>query len=308
VSVERFRIPVDDGCELAAVIAWPRDPVAFLIAVPVVGGTAGQQLAFWRHVVHGGVAVGSFTYRGHRGSDGTFTFADTFADTATATEVLRARAADHGLPLHMLGGSYATLPLLGNLAIHPEWGVRSFVAVSGFPLTTDFLEPMGDFFARYARAHGHGRTAADLARMARAMPEALDLTAFKRRFLEHFHERLPNVTITLDRFEALEFRRADLVGEIQSFGDGPLNPDADLTTAVPSLWIYGRDDNIMALHDDASRRDYRRRVRLVAPDAELCEADIDHWTRGPGHTHALDRAVTFILKHSRPGAPEPVLP
>ena len=57
VSVERFRIPVDDGCELAAVIAWPRDPVAFLIAVPVVGGTGGQQVALWRHVAHGGVAV-----------------------------------------------------------------------------------------------------------------------------------------------------------------------------------------------------------------------------------------------------------
>ena len=208
----------------------------------------------------------------------------------------------------MLGASYATLPLLGNLATHPEWGVRSFVAVSGFPLMMDFLEPMGDLFARYAREHGHGRTAADLARMARATPEALDLTAFKRRFLEHFHERLPNVTITLDRFEVLEFRRADLIGEIQSFGHSPLSPDVDLTTAVPSLWIYGRDDNILALHNDASRRDFRRRVRLVAPDAELCEADIDHWTHGPGHTHALARAVTFILEHSRPGTPEPALP
>ena len=297
MQIERLGIPVSGGLRLEGVVAWPARPKALAIAVPLVGGTATQQIRLFRTLLRGGTGLASFTFRGHPRSEGTFSFAATLTDTAEAVERVMARAAERGVPVHLLGASYATIPLVLAVSRHAEWAIRSFVAVSGFPGLEDLLALFGPFLAGYARITGRGTTPEDLVRAVAADAAALDQALFRAALRDYLAHRFPSISVSSERFEVLEYRRVNLVNEVLAYGHFLLEARRGASTDLPSLWIYARGDDVLDLAGEEARERYRRRVLSVAPKAVFYEADVDHWANGPDHDLVLARTAAFIREH-----------
>lgn len=307
MDVERFQFRVGDGCRLEGVVATPREVRAFAVAVPLIGGTGPQQVALFRSLVRSGVQVASFSYRGHRASEGTFWFGTTVTDTVAAVEALTRRVARPDLPFHMLASSYGTVPMLLSLGRHAEWDVSSFVAVSGFPDPSDLLVLFRGFLSDYVQASGAAIDEEDLERRVAADGAALKEAAFRRMLREYLAARFPSVRVTAERFEVLEYRRVNLVHSLLEYRNFFGQDLSGLRLECPSLWVYARHDDVLGLEDAADHRRYRRRVLKVAPRATFYEAEMDHWGRGPGREAVTARMADFLIRQpsSRGGKKDP---
>jgi hypothetical protein len=211
-------------------------------------------------------------------------------------ETVMARALDRGLPVHLLGASYATIPLMLNLSAHPEWPVRSFVAVSGFPSIEDLLGLFDRFLSHYARTSGQGETSGDLVQSVAADPASLNQGFFRAMLREYLADRFPSISVSVERFEVLEYSRVNLIDELRLYSRLISQNGEDLRTDRPSLWIYARGDTVLELTDERARERYCQRVLRVAPGAVFCEADVDHWARGPDRDLIADRVAGFLLR------------
>jgi len=287
-AFEECEIPTEGSDRLHAKLLFPKPPIfpkRFVLAPPLVGGSAAQALIIFRNLAKRGCILASFEYRGHPRSTGVFDLDKTVVDTRYALHWAADYAREHGLPLHAFAMCYAFVPLAANFAAGLD-GCRlwSLATISGL-FRMDQIVHITDFAPLISKHLGREL---DVAALIEALEEdTLDWNgqAFRAALCDFLRHLFPTQSVSQDHFEEIQFDRIDMRSMLlqlthRHYLDGTLVPPE-----VPCHVVYGRHDTVMGLDSPEGREAYRRRVRALAPHAVFHELEIDHFGLG------LERAL-----------------
>lgn len=281
-------IPCPTGERLHALLMSPAHiPAERLVyLVPLVGSGASQQILMFKGMVKRGAALLSFEYRGHGRSTGTFSVEKSLEDSLTVYAWARAYAQEQELPLHVLSNCYGTLAMLSWFrGAAPEPAPATLSAISGL-INMHQIIRAEDFLACYARLDG-GSPASVASFLETVAAGVVDVEgeAYRRALMVYLQGLFPELKVTMDVFEQLEFRRADMQDTLRQFFTMEPLGNIAVPAEIPSLFYYGLRDEIMGLDVPGTRQQYEQLLSTLVPHAEVRSADVDHFGRG------LDRDV-----------------
>lgn len=292
-----FQIPTESPDTLQVKMMYPLgERRRLVLIVPLVGSTASQQLIVFRTLTRCGSTLASFAYRGHGSSSGQFDLSKTLVDTQYALQWAVEYASQNSLPLHVIATCFGTIPLLAQFTPrNKRWRPRSVNAVSGLFKINHILrfDTFGPYFAKYSSS---APSSFDCL-ISDVRDGRLDLNddAFRNAMREYLQALFPELAITRDSFEELEYSRVDAASTLFQFHKADYLKCVNVPADIPCHFFFGRRDDVLGLMGSNERADYRRQILGMIPHAVLHEIDIDHFGRGPDH-HPMGDELTRIFE------------
>jgi hypothetical protein len=251
-------------------------------------------------LTRGGSALLSFEYEGHGRSDGTFSIKKTLEDAEAVLRWACEHAAKEHLPLHVITTCYSAIPMLSCFRNGSHrFGFRSLSGVASL-FDLDQIIKVDRFLLHYFRDDRDGViSTSEFVQRVRSGVIDRDGGMFRNAVKDFLKGLFPELNITRDSFEELQFRRADILETLEQISqmrplDGIRIPDN-----IPCLFLYGVRDVLMGLDTPAGRSRYESRVRSIAPHARIHSVDADHYGRGPDHEAIIHELHGFLEKHDR---------
>jgi len=298
--IQRIEIPCATGDLLEAVLMLPsRDvPRRLVYIVPLVGAGASQQILRFKSMTKRGAALLSFDYRGHGLSSGAFSMRKSLEDSLTVYHWAQNYASDNGLPLHALATCYGSLVML-------SWfqGGNSVLAAKTLGSVSSLLDlhsiiRVDDFFPYYEKNGGplFSGGAQFIEEMQRGTIDVHG-KAFRFALRDYLISLFPELRVTPDAFEDLEYSRADIQDTLIQFSTMTPLEGAVVPGKIPSLFFFGLHDTLMKLDSTEGRQNHESRIRTLAPHAEIRAAAIDHFGRGQDHDSIIQQLCDFHEEH-----------
>ena len=297
---EKVLIPGPGAEQLDGILMNPlHTPARRLVyIVPLMGSGAAQQILRFKSFAKRGSAILSFQYRGHGDSSGSFSVKKSLEDAMAVLRWAEAYATARRIPLHVHATCYGHLAMLSwyRDGRHSR-SISSLSAVSGL-LELDDVVKAQDFLGHYALCRGESLLTADafIARMEQGM---IDLAgdAYRNALRDYLQGLFPDLTITRDSFEELQYDRVDMPDLVREFFR--LRPLAGVRVPdhMPYLLFFGRSDHLLGLDRPEGRNAYITRIRALVPHAQIREMSVDHFGQGGDRETILRQLADFFEAH-----------
>jgi pimeloyl-ACP methyl ester carboxylesterase len=258
-------------------VEWMRSrsrlPKGLVIAPPLIGGHALQQLRMLRPLVRRRLDLLSFSYAGHGASEGDFSLRATIDNSLAALDLATTVGRFHRIPLFGAASCFAAVPMLH--AIHQRGEpLEKLVLINALPHLR--YEKMAYEFYRYWRRHRRwGFTKSGLKAALRAYRDEL----------------LPRVNHGHKAFGILSRQRIhwpsvfrDMVA-YRKLSAHPLR-------ATQVLCIYGRHDRLLPHAGFSDWSGYEAHIRRICPGAVFRRMTGDHFFTGPKIRRKVIEAVS----------------
>lgn len=297
---DRLCITQGRGESLSAVLMRPpRGEIKRLLyIVPLAGSGASQQILRFRTLTRGGSALLSFEYRGHGSSTGTFSIEKSLEDAETVLLWARDHASKEALPLHAVSTCYSTIPMLACFRKERNlFGLRSLSAVAGL-FSLDTIIRIEGFLERFFRdERDKAVSPLDFIGGVRRGIIDPDGDLFRDAVKNYLQGLFPELHITRDAFEELQYSRVDIVAAMEQISQIRPLAGVRIPENMPSLFFYGLRDALMGHDTPGGRARYEARIRSIAPHADIRAVDIDHFGRGPDHDAMGHEMNRFFEQH-----------
>jgi len=298
--IQRIKIPCPTGDLLEAVLMLPsRDvPRRLVYIVPLVGAGASQQILRFKSMTKRGAALLSFDYRGHGMSSGAFSMRKSLEDSLTVYHWAQNYASVHGLPLHALATCYGSLVMLSWFQDGDgAQAAKTLGSVSSL-LDLHSIIRVDEFIPYYEKNGGpaFSRAGQLIEEMKRGTVD-IHGKVFRLALRDYLKSLFPELRVTPDAFEDLEYSRADIQDTIIQFSTMTPLEGAVVPAKIPGLFFFGLHDTLMKLDSPEGRKNHESRIKKLAPHAEIRAAAIDHFGRGPDHDSIIQQLCDFHEEH-----------
>ncbi len=289
---EEHHIPTEGGDLLHAKLMLPKPPTfpkRLVVIPPLIGAGASQPLVIFRNLTRRGAILLSFEYRGHPRSTGIFELDKTITDTRYALVWAENYATERGLPLHGFATCYGVIALAAQFTDKtrppPIW---SFNAISGL-FRLDQILRFEDFAPIFSSHLDRELTTAAL--LQGIADDAFDWNgdAFRLALREYLKGLFPELRVEHDYFEELRYEHVDIPRTLLQLSRARYLDGLAVPPDVPCNFFFGRNDDVLSLHTREGRKAYQEHVLSLIPHAQLYEAEIDHFGRGPDHDPVIDK-------------------
>lgn len=266
-------------------VEWMRSrgpsPKGMVIAPPLIGGHALQQIRLLRPLVRRHLDLFSYNYAGHGGSKGAFSLRAAVDNSFTALDLAMVQSHKEGLPLYGLASCFAALPLLQTVQQLGE-PLAKIVLINALPNL--HWEKMAVEFYRYWRNRRHWR------------PTIRNLKTAMKAYRD---ELLPNVSHERKAFGILSRHRvqwSQAMRDLIAFRQ----PKAAPLMSTPVLCVYGLQDSFLRQFGFSSWDGYEFQIRSLCPQVRFVSMDGDHFFMGERIRRRLIETVgRFLVQGSR---------
>ncbi len=302
--VEKFFVPCREDEHLHAVLFLPPSgkPERLIFVVPLVGSRASQQIINFRSFVRRHSALLSFEYRGHGLSSGTFNMEKSREDTIVMLQWAIDYARGHGIPLHAMSTCYSTLSLLSCFREGAgDHGITTIGAISGLVDTRRILSYQG--FAGFYEMHTD-QPPLDAGEFFQSLEEGVidhGSASFRQALCMYMRDLFPELRITHDSFEELQYSRVDHIATLRQFHTFDPLKGIRVPEEVPCLFYYGVNDDLMELTTPEGRARYTSQIKALVPQAEIRWGNFDHFGRGADRDRVLQRFCDFFEMNEHTG-------
>jgi hypothetical protein len=295
---EKVGITSAVGERLEALLMMPAHggPKRLVYIVPLMGSGAVQQILRFKSFSKRGSAILSFEYRGHGRSSGTFSLEKSLEDSKTVLQWAQEYAESKNIPLHVHATCYGNMAMLSWFKEgqqHPR-GVKTLSAVSGI-LELNHIIKLEDFLSYYAHCNGTVfPSAAEFIADVEQGTIDVDGGHYRNALRDYLQGLFPELHVTPDAFEELEYRRVDMREMVKQFYR--LRPSAGIEVPddIPCLFFYGVNDGLLGLNRPEGRKAYEARLRAAVPRAEIRGAAVDHFGRGEDRDRILNQLCDYF--------------
>ncbi len=294
---EKVGITSAAGERLEALLMLPAHggPKRLVYIVPLMGSGAVQQILRFKSFSKRGSAILSFEYRGHGRSSGTFSLEKSLEDSKTVLQWAQEYAESKNIPLHVHGTCYGNMAMLSwfKEGRHPR-GVKTLSAVSGI-LELNHIIKLEDFLSYYARCNGTiFPSAAEFITNVEQGTIDVDGGHYRNALRDYLQGLFPELHVTRDAFEELEYRRVDMRELVKQFYRLKPSAGVEVPDDIPCLFFYGVNDGLLGLNRPEGRRTYESRLRAVVPRAEIRSVAVDHFGRGEDHDRIINQLCDYF--------------
>jgi pimeloyl-ACP methyl ester carboxylesterase len=234
---------------------------AMVIAPPLIGGHALQQLRLLRPLVRRGLDIFSFSYAGHGASNGSFSIQASVDNSMAVLDLAAGFSRSRMVPLYGIASCYAAMPLLHAIQQHGE-PLEKLVLINALPYFQ--WERVVMEFYRYWRHHQRWHLTPG------GLMAALE--AYRKDLLPHvIHHR--QAFGILSRQRVHWFR---MVRDMFTYHQFKLQPLKN--TSV--MCVYGRHDRLLRHVGFTDWDGYEALIKRICPAAEFRRFDGDHFLAG----------------------------
>ena len=262
-------------------VEWMRShgssPQGLVIAPPLIGGHALQQLRLLRHLVRRRLDLISYNFSGHGASKGAFSIQDSVENSLVALDMAVGQSRKEGLPLYGIASCFAAIPMLQTVYQRSE-PLSKMVLINALPNLQ--WEMMAVEFYRYWRK----------SRQWRPTPGSL-----KSAIQSYRDELLPYVSHERKAFGILSHQRIRwlrLLRDMFAFRQLDAQP---LLPSTPVLCIYGRQDRILKQIGFSDWGEYEDLIKSICPRTRFLRIDGDHFLVGGSIRQRLMETVRRFL-------------
>ncbi len=258
-----------------------RMPRGLVVAPPLIGGHALQQLRLLRPLVRRHLDPLSFSYAGHGASQGVFSVQASIENCLSAIDLATTMCRTQKIPLYGVASCFAAMPMLHALSQRGE-PLKRLVLINALPHLP--WEKMVFDFYRFWRLHRQWRLT------PRGLKEALK--AYRR-------ELLPHVTHSRQAFGILSRQRVHwsrIFSDLFAYRRCQVQP----LHATPVLCVYGRKDLLLQQIGFSDWDGYEMLMKQICPRAEFQRIDGDHFLAGAEVRGRLIETVVTFLSSSVP--------
>lgn len=273
-----------------------------ILIPPLVGASAIQQILYCKHFLKPGHAnkLMSYDYSGHNRSPlGTmFSLSVSIEETREAILYAISESQKEGLPLHIMGTCYSTIPILISLQ-QLEWpeAVSSLTIYNGLTRMDKILTPE-NFLPFLAQENLNFKNAAELLSFLRnqadntAQNSHEGIISAMIKFLTYKFPELTGV-ISSESFGELCYSRSEIIKTLIEFIEfGKL--DIHVPETLACYFVFGKEDRILNLDNTEGENFNINEIMQLAPGAIIRGFKVDHYGKGEGHTDSLESIYQFV--------------
>jgi pimeloyl-ACP methyl ester carboxylesterase len=246
-------------------IEWMRSrgpsPRGIVLAPPLIGGHAIQQLRLLRPLVRRHLDLFSYNYAGHGASTGSFSLQAAVNNSFAALDLVLGLNRKDRLPLYGIASCFAAMPMFQSVHQRGE-PLSKIVLINALPNLR--WEIMAMKFFIYWRQSRQWR------------PSLKSLKAAIRSYRD---ELLPNVYHKRHAFGILSRHRIQwpkIMKDLITFR----KLDAKPLRSTPVLCIYGRQDRFLKQIGFTHWGGYETLIESICPRARFLRVDGDHFLMG----------------------------
>lgn len=248
-----------------------------VIAPPLIGGHALQQLRLLRPLVRRHLDLFSFSYAGHGASSGAFSLHASIDNCLSALDLAATFCRDRKIPLYGVASCFGAMPLLHAIRQRGE-PLNKLVLINALPHVP--WEKMVFDFYRFWRHHRRWQLSPQGVKAA--------LKAYRRELLPHVTHGSQAFGI-LSRQRVHWFRTVRDLFAYRHFQEQPLR-------ATPVMCVYGRQDRLLQQMGFKDWAGYETLIQKICPGAEFQGIDGDHFLSGAKvRTRLIDTVVNFLF-------------
>lgn len=277
MSTRRYQY-VERGSENG--VEWMRSrgpsPRGMVIAPPLIGGHAIQQLRLLRPLVRRQLDLFSYNYAGHGASKGAFSLQAAVNNSFAALDLALGLSHKASIPLYGIASCFAAMPMFQTVQQRGE-PLSKIVLINALPNLR--WEMMAVEFYRYWRQSQQWR------------PTYTNLKAALRSYRD---ELLPNVPHERRAFGILPRHRIQwpkMIRDLITFR----NLDAKPLRSTPVLCIYGRQDRFLKQIGFPHWGGYEALIESICPRAHFLRVDGGHFLMGNKVRQRLMESVRRFL-------------
>ncbi|MGD9369013.1 MAG: hypothetical protein PVH87_25130 [Desulfobacteraceae bacterium] len=247
-----------------------------VIAPPLIGGHAIQQLRLLRPLVKSNLDLISFSYAGHGGSRGAFSLKAALDNSLTALDLAISQSRREGLPLFGFASCFAAIPLLHAVQQRNE-PLAKMVLINALPHLR--WEKMVFDFYRYWRKSRHWQPS---------------LQGLKTALQTYRDDLLPNVRHRHQAFGILSRQRVRWPRMMRDlFTLRKL--DAKPIRSTPVLCIYGQHDRMLQHVGFSDWAGYEALIEQICPRTQFWRINSDHFITGSKiRRQLIERVIRFF--------------
>ncbi len=255
-------------------------PRGLVIAPPLIGGHALQQLRILRPLVRRNFDLLSFSYSGHGDSEGTFSIQASMVNSEIALDLAMSQSQKEGLPLYGIASCFSAIPMLHSVHQRGE-PMAKIVLINAMPNL--HWEKMVFHFLRYWRRNRQG---------------GLSFSSLGAAVRAYRDELLPNVSHAPQGFGILSRHRiqwSQMLQDLIAYRQWSTKPIA----LTPVLCVYGRQDRLLPQIGVADWDGYEAMIERICPRTRFLRIDGDHFLTGMDIRRGIIKAVSGFLSSVR---------
>lgn len=238
-----------------------RTPRGLVLAPPLIGGHALQQLRLLRPLVRRHLDLLSFSYAGHGASTGAFSIQASIDNSLAALDLATDFSRSQRVPLYGVASCFAAMPMLRTLQQRSE-SLKKLVLINALPHLR--WEKFVFDFLCYWRQHGRWR---------------MTLKGLKAALWAYRDDLLPHVKHGRQAFGILSRQRVNWASIIKDLlTSRQLNGRTLIET--PVLAIYGRHDRLLQQVGFSDWSGYEAIIKRICPKVDFCQINGDHFFTG----------------------------
>lgn len=261
-------------------VEWMRShgpsPCGLVIAPPLIGGHALQQLRLLRPLVRRNLDLLSFSYAGHGASKGAFSLQAAVENSYAVFDLACRQSQREGLALFGVASCFAAMPML-NVVHQRGEPLAKMVLINALPNL--HWEKMVFEFYRYWRQSRQWRPT---------------LKGLKSALRSYRDELLPDVSHNDQAFGILSRRRIQwprMIRDLISFRQLEVEP----LRSTPVLCVYGRHDRLLKQIGFADWDGYEAMIESICPRIQFWRIDGDHFLSGVEIRRRLVKALAHFF-------------
>jgi pimeloyl-ACP methyl ester carboxylesterase len=251
-----------------------------VIAPPLIGGHALQQLRLLRPLVRRHYDLLSFSYSGHGESKGTFSIQASMDNSEIALNLALAQSRQEKLPLFGIASCFSAIPLLQ--AVHQQGEpTAKMVLINALPNLhwEKMVYPFYRYWRKSTQAH-------------------LTLSGLKTALQTYRDELLPNISHVPLGFGILSRHRiqwSQMFRDLIAFRNSEIKP----LKSTPVLCAYGRQDRLLKQIGFPDWEGYEAMIERICPGTRFLRIEGDHFLTGMDIRQRLIEAVNGFFSGER---------
>ncbi len=253
-----------------------RTPCGLIVAPPLIGGHALQQLRLLRPLVRRHLDILSFSYAGHGASRGAFSVQASIDNCLAAIDLAAEICHSKSIPVYGVASCFAAMPMLHAISLRGE-PLERLILINALP-HLPWEKLVFDFY-RFWRHH----------RRWRLTPQGLKhaLKAYRR-------ELLPHVAHSRQAFGILSRQRVHwfrIISDLVAYRHCQPQPLRN----TPVMCVYGKQDRLLQQLGFPDWEGYELMMKRICPEIEFQRINGDHFLTGPEVRGRLIASVVNFL-------------